>query len=144
MKFTAAIFVSAVAFLGASAAPYHQARSISARDVNPAQVLQFGVAQGVRDPNGSASCVGINNILIPCSCPPDRTAFINSLNANVNAGHAVNNPGVPVSFPSDNSVGSQIARVQAQLITLQNLNGPGVGCPAVSTTFSAALKALTG
>ncbi|KAF8309129.1 hypothetical protein DL93DRAFT_2086024 [Clavulina sp. PMI_390] len=129
--FTSAIFLSAVAFLGASA-------------VDPNLVPQFGVTAGIRDPAGSASCVGINNVLIPCSCPPDRNAFINSLNANVNAGHAVNNPGVPVSFPTDGSIGSQIARMQASIISLQNLNGPGVGCPAVSTTFSAQLKALTG
>jgi len=54
----------------------------------------------------------------------------------VNAGHAVNNPTVKVSFPLDNSVASQLARVDTALVTLQNLNGPGKGCPAASTTLT--------
>lgn len=64
------------------------------------------------------------------------------MNANVAAGHAVNNPSVAVSFPTDNSQASQLARIQTALVTLQNLNGPGVGCPAVSTTFLAQQKAI--
>ena len=35
--------------------------------------------------------------------------FEQSLNANVNAGHAVNNPSVALSFPQDNSIGSQVS-----------------------------------
>jgi hypothetical protein len=42
-----------------------------------------------------------------------------------------------VSFPTDNSAASQHARITAASITLQNLRGPGVGCPIVSTTFHA-------
>lgn len=57
------------------------------------------------------------------------------LNANVAAGHVLTNPGVQVSFPTDNSKGSQLARLQTAIVTLQNLNGPGQGCPVVSTTF---------
>ena len=64
------------------------------------------------------------------------------MNANVAAGHAVNNPGIAVSFPSDNSQGSQLARINAALVTLQNLRGPGVGCPASATTFVAQQKAI--
>lgn len=65
-----------------------------------------------------------------------------SLSANVAAGKAVNNPSVAVSFPTDNSKGSQLARIQAAIVTLQNLKGPGVGCPAASTTFVAQQKAI--
>jgi len=54
----------------------------------------------------------------------------------------VNNPSVRVSFPPDNSVLSQLARVDTALVTLQNLFGPGKGCPAVSTTLSAQQAAL--
>jgi len=54
---------------------------------------------------------------------------------NVAAGKAVNNPSANVSFPTDNSNQSKAARIIASLITLQNLNGPGKGCPAASTTF---------
>jgi hypothetical protein len=60
----------------------------------------------------------------------------------VEAGHAVHNPGVRVSFPLDNSKGSQLARFNAASITLQNLNGPGQGCPIVSTTFQAQVAAI--
>ena len=58
-----------------------------------------------------------------------------SLNANVAAGHAVNNPSVALSFPTGSSKGEQQARINALLVTLQNLHGPGVGCPAVSTVY---------
>lgn len=58
------------------------------------------------------------------------------LNANVAAGHVLNNPSVQLSFPTDNSTASQSARLNAAAVTLQNLNGPGKGCPIVSTTFS--------
>jgi hypothetical protein len=57
------------------------------------------------------------------------------LNQNVAAGHAVNNPSVVVTFPTDESNASKSARIQASLVTLQNLKGPGVGCPAASTTL---------
>jgi hypothetical protein len=67
-----------------------------------------------------------------------------SLSANVAAGHDVHNPAVAAPFPTDNSKASQITRLQTSISSLQNLFGPGVGCPAASTTFSAQLKALTG
>jgi len=65
-----------------------------------------------------------------------------SLNANVNAGHATNNPSIPVTFPTGQDNASKVARIQASLVTLQNLNGPGVGCPAASTTLVAQQAAL--
>jgi len=110
---------------------------------------QFGFQSGV-NPTGTGDCDGAVNgadgkpIKIPCACPPPRDQFLQSLQADINAGHAVNNPSVSVSFPTDNSKNSQISRIQSALVALQNLNGSGQGCPAVSTTFSAQLKALTG
>jgi len=74
--------------------------------------------------------------------PPDRSTFIQSLNVNVAAGKAVNNPSVAVLFPTDNSTASQITRIEAAIVTLQNLKGPGVGCPAASTTFVAQQEAI--
>ena len=50
-------------------------------------------------------------------------------------------PTVPVSFPTGNSKPEQAARIQAALVALQNLHGPGVGCPAAATTLSAQLAA---
>jgi hypothetical protein len=49
---------------------------------------------------------------------------------------------VAVTFPEDDSKASQLARIQAALVTLQNLEGPGVGCPASSTTLVAQQKAV--
>jgi len=116
------------------------------RDVDPSLVPEFGLQAGL-NPTGTGDCDGITNaagqvVKIPCSCPPDRDAFIQSINENVNAGKVVNNPTIPVSFPTDNSQASQLARLQTAIVTLQNLNGPGVGCPAASTTFSAQQKAI--
>ncbi len=54
----------------------------------------------------------------------------------------MNNPSVAISFPTDDSVQSEIARITAVLISLQNLNGPGVGCPAASTDLLKKQKAL--
>jgi len=159
MKFSAILAVSAFAFtfLGASAAPVSNRSSVDAGSVrraatttgvDPALVPEFGVTAGV-NPTGSGDCDGINGpngtpIKIPCSCPPDRQAFIDSLSANVAAGHDINNPSVLAPFPTDDSVASNITRLQTSISSLQNLNGPGKGCPAASTTFSAQLKALTG
>ncbi|KZP26344.1 hypothetical protein FIBSPDRAFT_782267 [Athelia psychrophila] len=130
----------------ASSAPAPAASS-DAGGVNAALVPQFGLAAGL-NPDGNGNCDGVNGpngqpILIPCACPPDRDTFIASLNANVAAGHAVNNPSVAVTFPTGSDTASQSARIEASLVTLQNLNGSGVGCPASSTTFVAQQQALT-
>lgn len=114
--------------------------------VDPALVPEFGHQAGL-NPTGTGDCDGIRNaagniVKIPCACPPDRSAFIQSLSANVAAGKVVNNPGISVSFPTDNSKASKLARMQTALVTLQNLRGPGVGCPAASTTFLAQQKAI--
>jgi len=64
---------------------------------------------------------------------------LQDLSNNAAAGHAINNPGIGVTFSNDatdQSNPTKIARIQAAIVTLQNLNGPGVGCPAASTTFS--------
>jgi hypothetical protein len=142
MKFINMALIFSAALVSVSAAPLKFTR----RDVDPSLVPQFGLTAGL-NPTGTGNCAGINNaqgvpIEIPCSCPPDRNSFIASLNANVAAGHAVNNPTVQVSFPTDDSQASQLARIETAIITLQNLNGPGVGCPAASTTFVAQQQAI--
>jgi len=50
------------------------------RDVDPSLVPEFGIQSGV-NPTGTGDCDGVTNdagqtVKIPCSCPPDRTAFI--------------------------------------------------------------------
>jgi hypothetical protein len=102
------------------------------------------------NPTGTGDCDGAvkgangQPIKIPCFCPPNQPDFVKALTANVKAGHAVNNPGIGVKFPTGNSNADKIARIQAGLVTLQNLRGPGVGCPAVSSTLLAQQKALSG
>jgi hypothetical protein len=139
MKFTTTLL--AVSFITAVAALPHR------RDVNPALAPQLGFTSG-RNPTGTGDCDGAVDgadgqpIKIPCACPPDQATFDQALSHDVAAGHAVHNPSVAVSFPTDGSVASQITRLQTAIVTLQNLHGPGQGCPAVSTTFSAQLRAL--
>lgn len=150
--------------------PPNNNTKIKRASIDSSLIPQFGVQSGV-NPTGTGDCDGIKGpngqvVKIPCSCPPDRNTFIQvrflknttkkkemfswvfiiyffkALNANVNAGHAINNPSVTVSFPTGNSKDDNLARINAALVTLQNLNGTGVGCPAASTTFLAQQKAI--
>lgn len=84
-------------------------------------------------------------LYVPFAPPPSHnrlTFVVQDLNKNVNAGFVLNNPSVKLSFPTDSSTASQLARINAAAVTLQNLNGPGVGCPVVSTTFTAQQAAI--
>jgi len=47
-----------------------------------------------------------------------------------------------VSFPTGDSKADKSARLNAAATTLQNLDGPGKGCPVVSTTFPSQQKAI--
>ncbi|KAH9925716.1 hypothetical protein B0H21DRAFT_142301 [Amylocystis lapponica] len=148
MKFTALLF-SAALLTPALSRPL-KGRSIRLRDVDPSLIPEFGVQPGV-NPDGTGNCDGVNGangqpIKIPCACPPDRNQFIADLNANLAAGHVVNNTAVGISFPLDGSTASQLARIEAATVTLQNLEGPGKGCPQAATTFgkqAAAIQAGT-
>ncbi|KAJ7081597.1 hypothetical protein B0H15DRAFT_452306 [Mycena belliarum] len=135
MKFTSTLVSTVLAISAVSAVP------VQKRGVDPNLVPQFGVTAGT-NPTGTGDCDGINGIKIPCTCPPERQAFIDQLSKDVAAGHDVNNPGVPAPFPTDGSVASQIVRLQTSVTTLQNLFGPGKGCPAAATTFLAQIKNL--
>jgi len=129
--------------------PADAVAGIQVRDggVNPDLVPQFGITPGV-NPTGTGNCDGTTNaagavIEIPCSCPPDRNSFIQALNANVAAGHPVNNPGLGAFvFSDDPSPEFDSQRLTSSIVTLQNLFGAGVGCPAASTTFVAQLAAI--
>nr|GAT54066.1 predicted protein [Mycena chlorophos] len=134
MKFSTALFTLGTSIV-ASCAP------VSRRSVEPSLVIDFGIIAG-QNPNGSGSCTGLNGVLIPCQCPPPLDVYIQSLSANVAAGHDVNNPSVAAPFPTDSSIASQITRLQTQISSLQNLNGSGVGCPAAATTWNGLLASL--
>ncbi|KAF7767969.1 hypothetical protein Agabi119p4_7212 [Agaricus bisporus var. burnettii] len=114
---------------------------------DPTLVPEFGVKAG-QNPTGTGDCDGIPDetgkpIKIPCSCPPDRDAFIRALEDNVALGYAIHNPSVAISFPTDGSNASKSARIYASIVTLQNFNGVGVGCPDSSTTLSAQWAAVS-
>lgn len=129
---------------------------------------ELGFESGL-NPTGSGDCDGAVNgtdgrpIKIPCACPPPQDVYLDvwylfllvqrstdgpafpSLQAlveDVQAGFAVNNPSVKVEYPTGDSKQSESGRITAALIALQNLNGPGKGCPAASTTLLARQRAL--
>ncbi|KAF8516467.1 hypothetical protein BU17DRAFT_67473 [Hysterangium stoloniferum] len=139
MKYSTALF-SVILISAVASAPVK-------RDVDPNLVPDLGFTAG-KNPTGTGDCDGAVNgadgkpIKVPCACPPDRATFLTAINKDIAAGHAVNNPSVKVSFPTDNSVASQQARITAASISLQNLHGPGQGCPIVSTTLQAQSKAI--
>ncbi|KAH9973832.1 hypothetical protein BGW80DRAFT_1306658 [Lactifluus volemus] len=95
-----------------------------------------------KNPTGTGDCDGAVNgadgkpIKVPCSCPPDQATF------NEVGGPRCEQPIHTVEYPLDNSPNSQLNRVDTAIITMQNLFGPGKGCPAASTTFSAQRDAL--
>lgn len=70
-------------------------------------------------------------------------ALSQELNKNVAAGKVLNNPSVAVTFPDDGSVASQLARLEACSVTLQNFNGTGVGCPIAATNWVNLRKNIT-
>ena len=100
-------------------------------------VPQFGVVPGTgRDAVQKGSCSGSDGqkqVLIPCSCPPDRGQFISKLQDAVSSGSFL---GEPITFntdASDQSPETNKARATAALIVLQSFNGQkGSGCPAAS------------
>jgi len=108
--------------------------------IDPDTIPDLGGVAGV-NPTSTGQCDGVvkqsngQPIQVPCSCPPDRDTFIAALNANVAAGYAINNPAVPIAYPVGNSTNAQFDRLEASIVTLQNMNGPGKGCPVASTTL---------
>jgi len=154
MKFSFSSFLSVTAFVAAvTAAPAlvssTNKRTAAAPDAATITSLAppLGFKAGL-NPTGTGDCDGAVDgangepIKIPCACPPPQNEYISQLIANVQAGHAVHTPSVPISFPTDNSAASKSARLNAASVTIQNLNGPGQGCPVVSTTFQSQQKAI--
>jgi hypothetical protein len=103
---------------------------LAPRSVNPSLVLDFGITPGQGRSGGD--CAGYKGARIPCDCPPNRNTFISKLNENVAAG---NLRGIPVPWPTDSSVHSAQIRLNSMILTLQNIKGPGFGCPVVSTVW---------
>lgn len=84
---------------------------------------QVGI-KGVLIP--SVHCHGRSALTLPsCQCPPDFDSFVDQLSTNVALGHAQNNTGVALAFPTSSSKVDRLTRMHAQTVTLQNLRGPG-------------------
>ncbi|RMZ75917.1 hypothetical protein DV738_g5231, partial [Chaetothyriales sp. CBS 135597] len=96
----------------------------------------YGITPNISLNDGTPRCAGVEGKAIPCDCPPDPALFVTSLTSLVNSGQ---------EFPEGNSASDQLTRLQACIVTLQNIYGgpgSGVGCPAVSTTWVALQKEL--
>jgi hypothetical protein len=136
----------------AAAAPTSGAEGSSSASASgapsAAQIAALAPPLGVSPPlppTGSGDCIGPvvgangKNISVPCACPPAQADYVAALVANVQAGKAIHNPSVAMSFPTGSSKADQQARINAAAVTLQNLNGPGQGCPFASTTLGVRL-----
>ena len=117
------------------------AASINPSGIDVSLVPEYGIQSGVNPKDNGSNCDGITKpdgtvVQIPCNCPPPRDFFIGKLREFVAAGSA-GFPGTDLTFPSGDSREAQFSGINAALITLQNLNGSGVGCPAASTNWLA-------
>lgn len=131
---------------GTPSSPASSAPNSSVGAVNPALVPDFGVVAGSNaDAQQAGSCDGFAaatnaKVLIPCTCPPSRDSFLAALDKNVAAGQV---EGTPVKFSNDaadQSTATNQQRGTALVVTLQNLFGPGKGCPAASAPNFAVLQ----
>lgn len=110
----------------------------STNGVDPSLVPDFGVTAGTNaNAKQEGSCDGFaaatNAVtLIPCDCPPARADFLQALDANVARGSVEGTPVVFSNDAADQSAETNAQRATALLVTLQNLRGAGVGCPAAS------------
>ena len=112
--------------------------------IDPTLVPEFGIVPGIPSTSQLGSCQGANGINIPCPCPPDRNAFIQRLEQFASVGMAFD---VPLNFSTDigdMSYATQLDRVDACLITLQNFDNTvkGAGCPAASAPNFITLQAM--
>ncbi|KAK8064181.1 hypothetical protein PG996_008833 [Apiospora saccharicola] len=113
--------------------------------ISESVIPDFGLTAGVPSKSQPGSCVGANNINIPCTCPPSKAAAAAALTTFVSRGKAGS---VPVAFPDparDASLAANRARINAIVNTLQNLNfdktgRTGDGCPAASFPGLAAVQ----
>jgi hypothetical protein len=121
----------------AFALPNPQPVQLSNIVLNTDLIPDFGVTSGIPSTTQLGSCQGADDTNIPCQCPPNLDVFITRLEQFVDAGNAF---GIPVTFPTDDSIQSQLDRVDACISTLQNIDNIalGEGCPiAAAPNFSA-------
>jgi hypothetical protein len=100
----------------------------------------FGIDSGIPSVKQLGSCQGANDIDIPCQCPPTLDNFAARLSQFVAAGDVF---GIEIAFPTDSSVQSQLARIDACIDTLQNMDDTvlGQGCPIAAAPNFGAIQA---
>lgn len=111
--------------------------ALSRRAISAALVPSFGVT---RNTNANAkqrgSCDGSNGqatVLIPCSCPPDRDAFLAKLSTAAAQGNVFGDKITFSDDAADQSVATNKKRATAMLLVLQSFDGAkGKGCPGAS------------
>lgn len=106
-------------------------------------VFAFGASAGIVSPNQPGSCLAPNGKNIPCNCPPDHGAFTAQLNKFQAAGNVFGEPFNYPTDPNDQSVATQLVRLNLCIIGLQNFDdtAKGVGCPAISAPNFTTLRA---
>lgn len=115
--------------------------NILPRDVDSSKIVGFGIQAG-QDPQPDGTCAGDNGVRIPCNCPPDFGTYSATLNQFVTTGSPVTSfsPNGILPWPTGESGADYVARLQSQLVALQNAGGRGVGCPVTSTTWNEVMQ----
>ena len=112
--------------------------------IDPILVPEFGIVRGIPSTSQPGSCQGANGINIPHPCPPDREAFGQRLEQFSAEGEALDTPLNFLRNATDVSYVTQLNRIDACIITLQNFDNTvqAAGCPAASALNFTALQAI--
>lgn len=100
--------------------------------IDPSLVPDFGITPGIPSTNQPGSCQGNNNVNIPCDCPPSKADFIDVLEKFNARGNIFGSPFNFDTNTADRSPATQLSRVSAAIVALQNFDDAsiGQGCPA--------------
>lgn len=100
--------------------------------IDPSLVPDFGITAGIPSTTQAGSCQGANNVNIPCQCPPSKAAFISVLEKFNAQGNVFGDAFSFNTNTADQSPATQLARVNAAIVALQNFDQTtkGEGCPA--------------
>lgn len=100
--------------------------------IDPRLIIPFGVTPGIPSLDQLGSCQGYDQINIPCKCPPTKEDFLNMLQKFNTRGDIFGSPFHFDTNLTDQSAETQLARINAAIVALQNLDDTtkGKGCPA--------------
>ena len=105
-----------------------------ATTIDSSLIPDFGVTPGIPSASQPGSCEGANGVNIPCLCPPDVTDFVQRLDQFSSAGNVFDTVLNFSNDVNDMSLQTQLNRIDACIITLQNFDNTikGAGCPVAS------------